>query len=103
MGTRVRRIFVKSVDDSCSTMPLVLGLVNYFKRQLPAVGYFRPVYPHTSRHVEIIREVAGIPDAVEDMFGVTEEDGFQVCCLTEVGVCVQVWVELEIAKSKLET
>jgi phosphate acetyltransferase len=46
-------LFVSDISLSGHRTPLLIGLVSYFERHLPKVGYFQPIAAHLAPNSEL--------------------------------------------------
>lgn len=75
-------IFVTNVSGLKGNSPILIGLVEYFQRHVPSVGFFMPVgtdpLPHTDpavpKHVALMKKHFNLPDTPRTMFGVGQSE-----------------------------
>eukprot|EP00775_Hariotina_reticulata_P002838 gene2838-3131_t len=81
-------VYITDVDGNViSHTPLLLGLVNYFERHLPYVGYFMPIagtaHPETGDHpldkqLRLIHDAFELKYDIRSMMGVPEEEAVKL-------------------------
>ncbi|GAB4821111.1 hypothetical protein N2152v2_008157 [Parachlorella kessleri] len=75
-------LFVTNASGLKGNSPILIGLMEYFQRHLPSVGFFQPIgsepLAHAKlpvpKHVAVLREHFGLKDDPQEMYGVTEEE-----------------------------
>jgi len=76
-------LYISDVDgEVINQTPLLLGLVNYFERHLPYVGYFAPIGGTASvdtnhpvdQHLRLIHDVFDLKHDVRQMVGLPEDE-----------------------------
>eukprot|EP01025_Chloroclados_australasicus_P044491 TRINITY_DN4825_c0_g2_i1.p1 TRINITY_DN4825_c0_g2~~TRINITY_DN4825_c0_g2_i1.p1 ORF type:complete len:785 (-),score=113.95 TRINITY_DN4825_c0_g2_i1:507-2861(-) len=78
-----RSLYVTNCEARRTTSPILMGLVNYFERHMPTVGFFKPIAsegypgaePHIDRHVALMNAAFKLKGSAESMQGVTLEEG----------------------------
>lgn len=90
VAANARAVYIADADSNPSRQSaFLLGLVNYFERHLPFVGFFIPVagppLPGSSsgvdRHVELIHQAFDWKFDVKNMMGVSEEEATRAISL----------------------
>jgi BioD-like phosphotransacetylase family protein len=81
-------VYITDVDGNvASHTPLLLGLVNYFERHLPYVGYFIPIagtaHPETGDHaldkqLRLVHDAFELKYDMKAMMGVPEEEAVKL-------------------------
>lgn len=81
-------VYITDVDNNTTShMPLILGLVNYFERHMPDVGYFSPIggtaHPETGshpldKHLRLVHDAFELRSDVRSMFGVAEDEAVRL-------------------------
>lgn len=84
-------VYITDVDNNpTSHMPLLLGLVNYFERHMPYVGYFCPIggsaHPDSGshpldRHLRLVHDAFELCSDVKTMFGVAEDEAVKLLAM----------------------
>ncbi|PSC72597.1 phosphate acetyltransferase [Micractinium conductrix] len=77
-------LFCTNVSGLKGNSPILIGLLEYFSRHLPNVGFFQPIgadalvhagkYAHLPKHVAMLKDHFGLPDDPHRMFGVSEHE-----------------------------
>lgn len=77
-------VYCTDVSAQRGNSPILLGLLEYFQRQSPDVGFFQPIgadplksykpSPGAPKHIALIHEAMGLKDSPESMYGVTEDE-----------------------------
>ncbi|KAL6776612.1 PAT1 [Auxenochlorella protothecoides x Auxenochlorella symbiontica] len=84
-------VFCTNVSALQGSSPVLLGLLDYFQRQTPHVGFFQPIganplngasrYTGEPKHVALMKHAMGLKDPSESMYGVTEEEAKRLLTL----------------------
>lgn len=75
-------LFVTNASGSKGNSPILIGLLEYFQRHIPHVGFFQPIgadplthtIPPVPKHVAVLREHCHLQDEPHEMYGVSEEE-----------------------------
>lgn len=81
-------VYITDTDGNvAANTPLLLGLVNYFERHLPFVGYFAPIGGSANpdsgshpmdRHLKLVHDTFELKYNVKQMMGVPEEEAVRL-------------------------
>ncbi|RMZ54573.1 hypothetical protein APUTEX25_002148, partial [Auxenochlorella protothecoides] len=84
-------VFCTNVSALQGSSPVLLGLLDYFQRQTPHVGFFQPIganplngasrYTGEPKHVALMKHAMGLKDPSESMYGVAEEEAKRLLTL----------------------
>jgi phosphate acetyltransferase len=75
-------IFVTNVSGLKGNSPILIGLLEYFQRHIPSVGFFMPVGsepltnvdPPVPKHVALLRKHFSLVDPARSMYGVPQSE-----------------------------
>lgn len=88
-----RSVYLTGTDSADTTSPVLIGMMNYFQRHVPRVGYFQPIgtdqFPHSMtglpRHVELLHSVFQMPGDPTRMFGLSKAEAMSLLATGKTG------------------
>lgn len=87
-GSQSDSVFITNVSGLKGNSPILIGLMDYFQRHIPSVGFFMPVgsdpLPHSTfdaqqdfgvpKHVALLKKHFNLSDDPRSMYGVPQEE-----------------------------
>ncbi|EFN58138.1 hypothetical protein CHLNCDRAFT_141896 [Chlorella variabilis] len=84
VGGPADSLFCTNVSGLKGNSPILIGLMEYFSRHMPHVGFFQPIgadplvhsakYAKLPKHVALLKEAFSLPDDPSRMYGVTGDE-----------------------------
>lgn len=76
-------IFVTNVSGLKGNSPILIGLMDYFQRHVPSVGFFMPIGTEpleinadqpVPKHIALLKKHFGLADSARSMYGVSQKE-----------------------------
>lgn len=78
-----KSVYITNIDSDSSNAPLLIGLMDYFLRHIPSIGFFQPIgSPHTptgshsaaQSHADLLHAAFPLKGSPESSVGVTQQE-----------------------------